>query len=92
MTEIPDRRAFLRLTGNTLAVAAIGAVGIRYVGTVHAMPIARAPEISEGQPDLITPAQWGPPPHGPGWRRRSRRGRRWVCWWHRGRRRCGWRW
>jgi hypothetical protein len=25
-------------------------------------------------------------------RRRGRRGRRWVCWWHRGRRRCGWRW
>lgn len=21
-----------------------------------------------------------------------RRRRRWVCWWHRGRRRCGWRW
>lgn len=91
MTEIPDRRAFLRLAGNTLAVAAIGAVGIRYVGTVHAMPIAPAPEISEGHPDLITPAQWGPP-HGPGWQRRNRRGRRWVCWWHRGRRRCGWRW
>jgi hypothetical protein len=25
-------------------------------------------------------------------RRRGRRRRRWVCWWHRGRRRCGWRW
>jgi hypothetical protein len=25
-------------------------------------------------------------------RRRGRRGRRWVCWWHRGRRHCGWRW
>jgi hypothetical protein len=24
-------------------------------------------------------------------RRRGRRGRRWVCWWHRGRRICGWR-
>ena|SRR5215207_9898516 len=30
-----------------------------------------------------------PPPH---WHRRHRRRRRWVCWWHRGRRRCGWRW
>lgn len=25
-------------------------------------------------------------------RRRRRRRRRWVCWWHRGRRTCGWRW
>jgi hypothetical protein len=23
---------------------------------------------------------------------RRRRRRRWVCWWHRGRRTCGWRW
>lgn len=23
---------------------------------------------------------------------RRRRRRRWVCWWHRGRRVCGWRW
>jgi hypothetical protein len=25
-------------------------------------------------------------------RRRRRRNRRWDCWWHRGRRVCGWRW
>jgi hypothetical protein len=24
--------------------------------------------------------------------RRRHRGRRWRCWWHRGRRVCGWRW
>ena len=24
--------------------------------------------------------------------RRRRRGRHWRCWWHRGRRVCGWRW
>lgn len=31
-----------------------------------------------------------PPPHSH--RRQSRRRRRWECWWHRGRRHCGWRW
>lgn len=30
-----------------------------------------------------------PPPRPPSWHRRRRR---WVCWWHRGRRHCGWRW
>ena len=30
-----------------------------------------------------------PPPRPPSWHRRRRR---WECWWHRGRRHCGWRW
>ena len=30
-----------------------------------------------------------PPHRPPSWHRRRRR---WVCWWHRGRRHCGWRW
>jgi hypothetical protein len=40
--------------------------------------------------------QWHPPRH-PHWHRHPhphrhrRRRRRWVCWWHRGRRICGWR-
>jgi hypothetical protein len=38
----------------------------------------------------VTEVQWGP---GPGWGPPPRRRRRrWVCWWHRGRRVCGWRW
>ncbi|WP_456685712.1 twin-arginine translocation signal domain-containing protein [Bradyrhizobium sp. P5_C11_2] len=44
-----------------------------------------------GRPPLLAQAQWGPSPH-PGWGRRRPRSRRWVCWWHRGRRHCGWRW
>ncbi|TFV51078.1 twin-arginine translocation signal domain-containing protein [Bradyrhizobium sp. CNPSo 3448] len=44
-----------------------------------------------GRPPLLWQAQWGPPPR-PGWGRPPPRRRRWVCWWHRGRRRCGWRW
>lgn len=47
--------------------------------------------------DLLTQAQWGPAPGwgpgpAPGWGRPRPRRRRWVCWWHRGRRHCGWRW
>lgn len=91
MPDIPNRRAFLRLASNALAVAAIGAAGIRFIDIAEAMPVAPVLGATEMRTDLITPAQWGPP-HGPGWRRRSRRGRRWVCWWHRGRRHCGWRW
>jgi hypothetical protein len=34
------------------------------------------------------PPSHRPPPH----HRHRRRRRRWVCWWHRGRRHCGWRW
>lgn len=91
MIESPNRRSFLRLASNAVAVTAIGAAGIHFVGIAQAMPIAPILGPTDKDADLITPAQWGPP-HGPGWRRRSRRGRRWVCWWHRGRRRCGWRW
>jgi hypothetical protein len=90
MTEIPDRRSFLRLAGNVIAIAAVGAAGVRFIDIAEAMPVAPVMEATERQPALVTPVQWGPP-HGPGWRRRSRRGRRWVCRWHRGRRHCGWR-
>ncbi|MBK3666094.1 hypothetical protein JJE66_33345 [Bradyrhizobium diazoefficiens] len=41
------------------------------------------------------PAPAHRPPHRPPHRPRPpvhRRRRRWVCWWHRGRRHCGWRW
>jgi hypothetical protein len=55
------------------------------------VPVAPAFGSTEMRTDLIKPAQWAPP-HGPGWRRHSRRGRHWACWWHRGRRQCGWRW
>ena len=45
----------------------------------------------EAQSDVRRPT--GRPPHRrpPHHRHRHRR-RRWVCWWERGRRRCGWRW
>jgi hypothetical protein len=95
MIESPDRRHFLRLASNVIAVTAIGAAGTQLINIAEAIPIA--PDLGRPERHRTTPAQWGGPPgpprHGPRRGRRwSRRGRRWVCWWHRGRRRCGWRW
>ena len=91
MMDTPNRRAFLGLAKNAVAAAAIGTIGVRFIAVAEAMPIA--PELGQtaGPSDLLTRTQWGPPPH-PGWGRRRPRRRRWVCWWHRGRRRCGWQW
>lgn len=80
------RRAFFGFAGVAVAAAAIGASGARFIEVAEAMPIAPDPgkrgmDVEKSSP-LVTQAQWGPP----------RRRRRWVCWWHRGRRRCGWRW
>jgi len=87
----PTRRAFLGITQNAIAAAAVGAISVRLIDAAEAMPIAPNPAAAEKPSNLVTQAQWGP---GPGWGPpppRPRR-RRWVCWWHRGRRHCGWRW
>jgi len=104
----PNRRAFLGLASNAIAAAAIGAAGARLIGVANAMPIDPALGQADKPSAPVTPAQWGPapgpgwggpgwggpgwgaPPPRPGWRPPPRR--RWVCWWHRGRRQCGWRW
>jgi len=79
-----DRRKMLR---EILWGATIIAVGATALPTVvesapldaEALDIDRA--IAEATPDGFDALdQWG------------RRRRRWVCWWHRGRRTCGWRW
>ncbi len=87
----PTRRAFLGLAQGAVAAAAVGTIGIRFMASAEAMPIARDLGQAATSSNLVTQAQWGPP-HGPGWRRPRPRRRRWVCWWHRGRRHCGWRW
>lgn len=89
--DTPNRRAFLGLAQNAVAAAAIGAIGVRFIAVADAMPIAPKLGHTDGPSDLLTQAQWGPPPRR-GWGHRRPRSRRWVCWWHRGRRRCGWRW
>ena len=83
-----NRRAMVR---GILCGAAVVGVGFALrPGAPEAMPIdAGLAKAAEGS---IEDVQWGPPPrhwHGNNWR--GRRGRRWVCWWHRGRRVCGWR-
>ncbi|OAE97687.1 hypothetical protein AYJ54_34720 [Bradyrhizobium centrolobii] len=99
----PSRRAFLGLATNAIAVAAIGAAGTRLIGVAEAMPVDPGLGQAGESSAAVMPAQWGPPP-GPGWGAPPprpgwgppppprRRRRRWVCWWHRGRRQCGWRW
>jgi hypothetical protein len=78
-----DRR---RLIGGILC-GAVAATGLALTsGTTDAMPIDA--RITGSLDDLIVKAQVvvvnprRPPP---------RRRRRWRCWWHRGRRVCGWR-
>lgn len=87
----PTRRVFLGLAQGAVAAAAVGAIGVRFIATAEAMPVAANLGQAAITTDIATQAQWGPP-HGPGWGRSRPRRRRWVCWWHRGRRHCGWRW
>lgn len=93
----PSRRAVLGLATNAVAAAAIGVAGARLIGIADAMPMAPNPGQAVEPSVPLTQAQWGPGPGWgptPGWGRPPPppRRRRWVCWWHRGRRHCGWRW
>ena len=74
------------LPGAAVAIAGIGTIAWTVTPDVaEAVPLA----VSRGVPlkveDLVEKAQVIVVP------RRHRR-RRWVCWWRRGRRVCGWRW
>ena len=91
-----DRRSALR---GILCVAAAASFGVTFLpDTADAMPLALEKELEKKTPDLRQEAQAGRPPRRPvarpphHRRHRHRRGRRWVCRWHRGRRVCGWRW
>jgi hypothetical protein len=91
MTAI-DRRTLLRdiLPGALVTAAgltAVAAAGLSVVpsGPAEAMPLTvdkikalRTVEVAEKAQVVVV----GP----------RRRRRRWVCWWRRGRRVCGWRW
>jgi len=87
-----SRRAILTniLPGAVVAVAGVGTIGWAVAPEVaDAMPLAIAKGNNFKVDDLVEKAQVVVVHPS---RRRGRRGRRWVCWWHRGRRRCGWRW
>jgi hypothetical protein len=87
-----SRRTMLTniLPGAVIAVAGVGAVGWAVAPeAADAMPLAIAKGTHFKVDDLAVKAQVvivNPS------RRRGRRRQRWVCGWHRGRRRCGWRW
>lgn len=80
-----DRRTMLRGIFIGTLVAAAGVTSVGYiVGSTEAEAFPVAP-LRAGRLDFVEEVQAvvvGP----------RRRRRRWVCWWHRGRRRCGWRW
>jgi hypothetical protein len=82
--ETIDRRSALRAI---LRGAAIGTVVVLIPNVAEAVPLALEKSLAEKADSLVEEAQVvvvNP-------RRRGRR-RRWVCWWNRGRRVCGWRW
>lgn len=86
--DVMSRRAMLTnvLPGAVVAIAGVGTIGWAVTPDVaDAMPLAIAKGVHPKVDDLAVKAQVvvvHP----------RRRRRRWVCWWHRGRRHCGWRW
>jgi hypothetical protein len=81
-----NRRSMMR---GILCGAAVVGIGLALPsGEAEAMPVDAS--LADAPDGLIEDVQWhGNNWHGNNWNRR--RGRRWVCWWHRGRRVCGWR-
>ena len=81
--ETVDRRSAIRAI---LRGAAIGTVAFALIpSAVEAVPLALEKNLAAEVDSLIEEAQVvvvNP----------RRRGRRWACWWRRGRRVCGWRW
>ena len=84
-----DRRTLVR--GILSGAAIFGASLALPTGVAEAMPVDLSPATALDDP--VEEAQWGPHPHWHGNHRgnwHGHRGRRHVCWWHRGRRVCGW--
>jgi hypothetical protein len=78
------------LPGAAVAIAGIGAIAWTVTTNVaEAVPLAAAKGAPFKVDDLVEEAQVVVV--GPRRRRHRPRHRRWVCWWHRGRRICGWR-
>ena len=92
MDDINRRSALQSILGGVVA-AGLGAGLLPQ--TAEALPLAPQKDLGRNPDDLRPgvhtvasrpPRRPLPPPH------RYHRGRRWRCWWHRGRRHCGWRW
>ncbi|MGY4479812.1 hypothetical protein [Bradyrhizobium sp. USDA 3364] len=91
-----DRRTALRCMLGGVVAAGIGTILL--AETAEALPLALEKDFGAKADDAGPPVHAvattsrrpRPPPRRP--RRHWHRRRRWSCWWHRGRRRCGWRW
>jgi len=83
--ETMDRRNFLRgLAGCTAAATAAVAVGTTLIPTAAKATPLTAKNLPQMMESFVEQTQATVV-----YRRRRRR--RWTCWWHRGRRVCGWR-
>jgi len=83
MTAIDRRRV--------LSGAAVAALGCTLIPSVtQSAPLTIGKGLAGNAEGLVEKTQWGPPPRHPHLNQRWGR-RRWRCWWHRGRRVCGWR-
>jgi hypothetical protein len=81
-----DRRAIL--TG-MLCGAAVATIGLAAMPrAAQAMPLGALKADSVKPENLVEEARVTVHVHPRG----RHRGRHWRCWWHRGRRVCGWRW
>jgi hypothetical protein len=94
-----DRRSALRGIFGVAVVAVVAANS--YPNPAEATPLALEKDLARKAADLREKPQpvatrrrppLRPRPRPLPVRHRRRRGRRWDCWWHRGRRHCGWRW
>ena len=84
MTAI-DRRRFLR-------GAAVAALGCTLMASItESAPLTLGKGLAANAEGLTEKTQWGPPPPPPHHWNQRWGPRRWRCWWHRGRRVCGWR-
>ncbi|MET4387858.1 hypothetical protein ABIB73_003615 [Bradyrhizobium sp. F1.4.3] len=97
MSEMDRRNALRTLVGGVILASA----GVSlWPGDAAALPdvsLIDAPAPNRREAAGPTYAQAARPLPAPAHRPRPRpplhrRRRRWVCWWHRGRRHCGWRW
>lgn len=87
MNTIDRRDALKSIFGGAAAIGLGVSLGMAFRSSVaEAAPLALEKDLAAKVDRPVEHAQWGPPP-GRRWRGR----RRWVCWWHRGRRVCGWR-
>jgi hypothetical protein len=92
-----DRRSALR---GIFGVAVVAVLAVNsHPNLAEATPLAMEKDLARKAADLgekPQPTATRPRPRPPHVRPRPlpppRRRRRWVCWWHRGRRHCGWRW